>query len=464
MGITRLLDISRRSLRTIDAAMNVVGQNVANAENENYVRQRVTLKSDSFASSGIIMRMSHGTPTAMGVSVHEYERVRDSLLFASTVEARTSLGSAQEEERLLQTVEAVFPTGDGSLHDVMSDFWDSWNTLADYPTDAGVRQSLLGKTEALMSTLKRADGELATMQSGLLAQVSAHVDAINGRLNELAELNPQVEAARIQGAPDFTGEDRRDQIVKELAEYVPIRYVQDGARGYTVSISGITVVQGDRVLTPIEFDTSGSTPAVRFADMQATFAEPAGSDGKLGAVLRTLNETIPDLRSSLDTMAATLVTEVNAIHQNSYGLDGNTGRSFFDSASLSASTLRLSSDVLNNPSAIAASGDATGIGDNSAALDIAALRDQNVLGSGTLSIGDFASTMLGDLGGQLQRASAKAVGQAAVVNHLEAVEQGVSGVSLDEEMTKLIEYQQAYAASARLIETAQQMLDTLFAI
>ena len=55
----------------------------------------------------------------------------------------------------------------------------------------------------------------------------------------------------------------------------------------------------------------------------------------------------------------------------------------------------------------------------------------------------------------------RAVGQTAVLDHLMGMERGVSGVSLDEEMTNLIQYQQAFAASARVLNTAQQMFDTL---
>ena len=77
MGITRLLDISRRSLRTLDGAMSVVGQNVANAGNENYVRQRVTFMSESVGSSGAIISAPQATPTVLGVKIQNYERLRE---------------------------------------------------------------------------------------------------------------------------------------------------------------------------------------------------------------------------------------------------------------------------------------------------------------------------------------------------------------------------------------------------
>ncbi|MFQ5571896.1 MAG: flagellar basal body rod C-terminal domain-containing protein, partial [Rhodothermales bacterium] len=76
----------------------------------------------------------------------------------------------------------------------------------------------------------------------------------------------------------------------------------------------------------------------------------------------------------------------------------------------------------------------------------------------------FATNMLAEIGGEAQRASLRAVGQSAVLDHLAGMERGVSGVSLDEEMTNLIQYQQAFAATARVLNTAQEMMDTLLAL
>ena len=94
------------------------------------------------------------------------------------------------------------------------------------------------------------------------------------------------------------------------------------------------------------------------------------------------------------------------------------------------------------------------------ALDIAGLRTQPVLNDGAETIETFATNLVAGV----QKASLQAVGQTAILDHLSGMEQGVSGVSLDEEMTNLIQYQQAFAAAARVLDTAQQMFDTLLAL
>jgi flagellar hook-associated protein 1 FlgK len=117
--------------------------------------------------------------------------------------------------------------------------------------------------------------------------------------------------------------------------------------------------------------------------------------------------------------------------------------------------------VLGDVNAIAASGDATASGDNGIALQIAALRDAALMNSGTTTMGTYVIDLVTGIGSQVESALTQLSGQAMVVDNLDAMEQGVSGVSVDEEMTHLIELQQAYAASARVLNTAQEMMDTL---
>ena len=463
MSINQLIEISRRSFQSLNGAMNTVSQNIANINTEGYSRRRVTLQADSIASPGIIMPTPTGTATGSGVSIQSYERVRDGLLAAASWDARTSLGAAQEDQRLLGALEGIFPIGEGSINNQLNDFWNAWSDLADHPTDNGVRLALRSKASGLASTLNRTDEALLLFQEGTEEVLTVGVDEINKTLREIGDLNPTIQAARSSGSPDLVAEDRRDHLVKNLAAFVPVRMRDDAKTGYTVSINGMTVVQGDKVFE-MKLDTSGATPRVFYGDTTVEYNAPAGDDGQLGAWLRLLDQTLPDTRQALDDVAAALVTEVNALHSAGYGLDGGTGRDFFDAAAPTAGSIRLSNDVLADSQAIAASADPTALGDSTVALDIAGLRTQPVLNGGTETIETFATNLVVSIGAGVQKASLQAVGQAAVLDHLSGMEQGVSGVSLDEEMTNLIQYQQAFAAAARVLDTAQQMFDTLLAL
>ena len=126
----------------------------------------------------------------------------------------------------------------------------------------------------------------------------------------------------------------------------------------------------------------------------------------------------------------------------------------------------MSQHIIDDPSLLS-SGDSLNVletGNNTIALELAALRNTPVLTNDTESLGDFFEStivQLGiDAGANLDRRDV----QNAVINDLDLRRQEVSGVNLDEEVTTLIQVQKAFDASARVITITDRMLDTLLGI
>lgn len=450
MSIHSLFEMSRRSFSVYTAQMNVAGQNIANASTPGYSRRRLTLGAVGPPRGGVYMRTPY-PPVGGGVAAQSLDRVRDGLLASASGEARTGLGGADEETRLLSALEGMFGVGSGaSLEDVMGGFWNAWSDLANDPTDMGVRSSLLSQAETVVGTLNDLDANINRLAGETETALGNSVGEVNSLLDEIAALNTQITAAQSNGSPDLAAEDRRDAAVAELAAFVPVS-VSEESDGYMVTIDGMAAVQGDRALG-LTLDTPVGGPAVvRFEGTTVAFAS---SDGQIGAQLRTINETIPDTLNALNDFAASLVTKVNEKHTTGFGLDGSTGLNFFDPAGLTAGSIRLSDD-LDDPAKIAASGAPDEPGKSDIALALAGLRD-------TFD-GQVVDIMSG-VGTKLQAAQTAAGGHAAVVAHLDAMAQGVSGVSMDEEMTRLLEAQHAYAAAARVLTTADEMMETILAL
>ncbi len=449
MSIQNLYRLSRRSFGVFSAQMNVAGQNVANAGTPGYSRRRLMVAPVGPPRGGVQMRPAFAV--GGGVSAQSLERVRDGLLASASGDARTGLGGADEETRLLSALEGTFGVGSGaSLQDVMGGFWNAWSDLANNPTDTGVRTTLLSQAETVADTVGDLDANLARLAGETQTALGQSVGEVNGLLDEIAALNTQISAASAAGSPDLAAEDRRDAAVAELAAFVPVEVSSDG-NGYTVTIDGMVAVQGDEA-RGLTLDTpTGGPAAVRFEGTTVAFAS---SEGQVGAQLRTLNDTIPATRAALDEFAAALVTQVNDAHAAGFGLDGSTGLNFFDPAGLTAGSVRLSDD-LDDPAKIAASGALGEPGNSDVALALAGLRtgfDEQVV------------DLVSGVGAKLRAAKTAANGHFAVVSHLDAMQRGVSGVSLDEEMTNLLEAQHAYAAAARLLTTADEMMQTILAL
>ncbi len=462
MSLNQLIRISGSAFRALDSAMNATAQNVANMETDGYTRRRVTLQSDSQVVQGMYAPPMNRRAGGAGVSVQEYERIRDNMLQRSAWEARSGLGGFSEQHRILSSIEGVLgATGDASLNRVLEDFYDGWSTLADHPTDSGVRLQVRSAGETVASTLNRLDASLASFAEETASELRSAVDSANNLLKEIASLNETIADARNQGAPDLSAEDRRDQLVDELSNFAPIRVQTERREAFTITIDGMTVVQGSTA-TELRIDTSEGTPAVSFGESSVTHRSGA-EHGRIGALLQTIHQTIPSTRSDLAQLAESVAEDLNAVHASGYGLDGSTGLDFFDfERGDEGFRIAVSDAIRASAGAIAASsGDPTdGYADSDVARAIAGLRAGNE-DNDYFSPATFFVDIVSGIGGQARRASSEASARDGVVSHLTALEKGVSGVNLEEEMTNLIRFQQAYAASARVLNTAQEMMDTL---
>ena len=465
MSLLQLIELTRRSFETTTAAINTVGQNIANEHTEGYRRRQVELRADSLNGPGVLIPTPPDGSYGLGVSLQSIDRVRDQLLASSAWEARSGLGAADEESRLLSAIENLFPANStGSLGDVLNEFWNAWSDLSNNPEDLGVRQTLLARGGALSNSLNRIATDLDRLAETAVEDLAAYAEEFNTKLQQVADLNVQIQAQRAKGTPDFAAEDQRDRLIADLAELAPIHVEVNDRYAFNLSVHGMTVLQ-DREVSPLTLDTQTQPPSLTFGTTGVAYNPPAGDDGRLGAILRTINTTIPNTRQSLDTLVDTLVSRVNAIHSTGYGLDGNTGRNFFDPTGLAAGTIALAADV-SEARFIAASGDADpqAIGNNDIAT---AILDERTAQQGALNGATFEGHVIdtvSSIGSRLETANGQFEGHVAVVSYLEALDRGVSGVSVNEELTNLIQYQQSFAAAARVLNTAQAMMDTLLDI
>ena len=126
--------------------------------------------------------------------------------------------------------------------------------------------------------------------------------------------------------------------------------------------------------------------------------------------------------------------------------------------------MAINSRLLDNPRLVQASAISGASGNNEVAMQMARLADvpQDALGGLNFSQ-SFARTAAG-LGQELANAMSQSSDQQAVERMLKRQRDSVSGVSLDEEMADLVKYQRAYQASAKLITTIDQMLQTVIAL
>nr|WP_272504701.1 flagellar hook-associated protein FlgK [Salinibacter ruber] len=354
-----MFDIGSTSLRAVGEKIDATSQNIANAESEGYRRRRVSLSSRSVAATGLYASNGAQDVTSSGVGVEQFERVRDGMLVSARNEARSSESAAREEGRVLGVLEGALATDtDASLSASLQGLADGFSNLANNPDSQGVRESVLGRARQLTDTFGRLDQRLGELTTNTENALASNVEKANGLLNKVASLNEQIESARAGGSPDYAAEDQRDQTVKELSKLLPVEAQENRSDGYTLTVDGMTVVQGTEATTlSTENKNDPSKPTrVEFGDTGVAFDPGEEGGGEIGAQARLLNDTLTGKQSvqdRLDTLADSVVEKVNTAHRKGADQNGDTGENFFVDKSRTAGNIELNVDGPKDIAAVA---------------------------------------------------------------------------------------------------------------
>jgi len=110
------------------------------------------------------------------------------------------------------------------------------------------------------------------------------------------------------------------------------------------------------------------------------------------------------------------------------------------------------------------SANTAGVSDNRNAVALAGLQTADVMLGGTASYLDAYAQLVSDVGNKTREVKAVGASQTALAESAFATQQEMSGVNLDEEAANLIRYQQAYQASAKVIEISSKVFDSILAL
>jgi flagellar hook-associated protein 1 FlgK len=160
-------------------------------------------------------------------------------------------------------------------------------------------------------------------------------------------------------------------------------------------------------------------------------------------------------------MATTLIEGVNSVHKLGVSLDGSTNLDFFTGTD--ASTIAVNKDLTADTRKIQLSAD-TDEGDNTVAANLLKWLDASQEGLGKMTVTQHYNEAVATYGQELANTNNRLADQEVISHTLKQQRAGVSGVSLDEEMSSLIQFQRAYQASAKLISTVNELFQTILSM
>ncbi|SFJ77872.1 flagellar hook-associated protein 1 FlgK [Desulfomicrobium apsheronum] len=257
-GIASLFNIGKQSLFANQSAIEVVGNNISNANTEGYSRQAVRFEDGYYISY---------TPGQLGTGVNAAEVIR---YFDEFTEIMYNDKSSEQQrwQKLyenLQNVEMIFNESNAQgVNSALSAFWADWQTLATSPDNQSVRAALLGHASNLEQAIGVVYGDLQRLQSQTDDTIRAEVSEINTLLESIAALNKQITVTEETGKNNANGlRDERATLVRKLAEKIDIRYIDNGLGNVTITTqAGHTLVDGVSAFR-LAFDSPSSIPNLK---------------------------------------------------------------------------------------------------------------------------------------------------------------------------------------------------------
>lgn len=428
------------ALNSARYALDVTGQNIANANTPGYVRQRAEL-AETGPSGGIPSMYatpnSGNTATVSGTS-----RLNDPVVDMRARSEHGRNGYLQTSSTTLSAIEGLYdePSNNG-LAEKLNTFWQSWAAVANNPGDSAARNVVLQNAAGLASDLNETALSLSRLTQATGQQLTDATSQINDAASQLAQLNNAIAVNAASGSNNNSLLDQRDSLLMSLSDLA-------GAQSSLQANGTVTVTLGGQSLVS---STTASTVSIGAGNQVLVGGIPASTaGGKLQSLVDSLNTTLPNYSSQLDAVAAALANSTNSAQAGGYDLAGNPGGPLF-----SGTTAATISVAVTDPTKLAASGTPGGNLDGSVALAMS--------GYGNLAGGPDTTyqTMIGQLATDVARATQQANVQQSVTTSVDNLAQSSSGVSLDEETTNLLTYQRAYQASSRVLTTVDETLDSL---
>ncbi|MFC1484267.1 flagellar hook-associated protein FlgK [Candidatus Neomarinimicrobiota bacterium] len=446
-GLELLTEMGKQGMLLSQFGIQIAGKNISNVNTKGYSRQRLDVNP---LLPEILGKFSFGS-AINGDTLH---RIRQNFVDRQFWSQSSLQSQYSAEDTLLRQVEGVLPSSnDTGLGTMLDEFWNAWNALANDPESSVARTIVRDRAQTLAQNFNRVYREFLSFQSTIEDEIKARVGEINELASQIAELN------KVNPGNSLDLDDQRDRLVDRLAELVNVDVRRDGS-DVSVYVSGLMLVSG-RTSYAIATDESVDEDGISQIStlISGTSRTIDANSGELGALLAVHNQDIPDLLSRLDNLAVSLADAVNSIHQTGYNLDGFTGLDFFASTTEGAGSIAVNSAIVSDPELIATS-DALGeSGNANVAKALADLADADVVGN--QSLGEYYRSLVGTLGNRIQETGFLKANQDKIVSNLEIQRQSISGVSMEEEMTRMVQLEQAFTAASRLVNVADELIQTV---
>lgn len=419
-GLLSSLNTAKSGMNVSQVAIQTTSHNISNINTPGYSRQQVKqTASSAYSTPGSNMSFSAGQ-IGTGAQINDVTRVRNTFYDYQFRSESHNYGATSVKYNYYQNIESIFnEPSDTAISSTLNDFFNSWNELAKDPNSSGVKNVVLESANNLAISISNAYDKLDSLGNSLNDQQDAILKDINSKISELKELDKNIKVIQGSGKSPNDLLDQRDSILDELSYKIDITNSDVKKLLETANADG-------RELTLDDFKKLGADKVS--GELQGTIS---------------MQEDIQKYKDSLTTLADTVIKTVN---------DKLTGDNLFTNQS--GKIISVSQTIKDNPDSITVTADE--------ALKLYNTKNEKLtIGGKDLTINNFYNSIIQEVGQQSAAVIRDESNQSKLLSNIDSSRASVSGVSLDEEMINLIQFQHAYSASAKVLSTIDSLLDVV---
>jgi flagellar hook-associated protein 1 len=452
------LNTALTGIRASQFALDTTANNVANANTEGYTRQRVTLRPS-------LSYQSAAGPMGTGVTITGIGRMRDGFLDARV---RTGLGQASfhgTQALLLARTEAVMAEPDNGISSALGKIFDAFEDLALAPQGSAQQRQVVASLQALAGRIQSVSTGWTQLENDTTSQLGTLTEEANRLLAQVHELNEVIPIqTAVQGGAPNDLMDTRDAIADRLAELLGTTARTDANGIMEISMGGVPLVglvDGAQEVRQITYDNDGGFTVTDAEDV--IVAVELSVSGEVGGMADYLSVKLPEQRVALDAFVAQLAAVLNDQHGAVPGAGPADLFVSSDAGPVRASSITVDAAFVADPSLLRVGHPDAGPFDASNIIELAAIRDKRFAdGAGNeLTLEQSHNSNVINLGAEVAKAGHNAKAEQDLISAAMVARQGAHGVSLDEEMAALVQYQRSLEAMSRVMTTIDEALNVL---
>lgn len=423
-GLLGSLNTAASGMRANQAVIQTINHNISNMNTPGYTRQRAELQSNvAYTRPGLNTCPIGAGQMGQGVNVSSITRIRNSFYDYQYRSEAHSYGNVAIKAEHFSNIENIFnEPSDTSISASLNDLFNGFTELAKNPNSTYAKKYLVEKTTSLTNTINQVTQKLDTLKGNLQKQEDIVINDINSILKQISALENDIKLAEAVGKNPNDLLDKKDVLIDELS--------------FKLNINDADI---QNVLA------KGSITTDDIKDLNVS--------GELQA-LRDMQNEIDSIIGEMEVFMNTLADGINDIYKNDATAPDTKDFFVVGTDKNGLPCISINQDFIDNPTSLVMSSDK--------ALALADMKSTKFTVNGeSVTIGNLFNNIIQEIGYKTQETSREELNKRALIYNIEDSKASISGVSLDEEMISLMQFEHAYSATAKVASTIDSLLDVV---